>query len=106
MPHNYENIVPYSLIEEHPEYFALVNGKRTAKGAQICFSNPEVVARAVQAARNYFENNPAQLMFSLSANDCAGFCECPACKKLGENPGNPYGVAQLPAIEIEGGRLD
>ncbi len=87
MPHNYENIVPYSLIEEHPEYFARVNGKRTARGAQICFSNPEVVARAVQAAQNHFENNPAQLMFSLSANDCAGFCECPACKKLGENPG-------------------
>lgn len=86
MPHNYENIVPYSLIEEHPDYFALVNGKRTAKGAQICFSNPEVVTRAAQAARSHFDNNPAQLMFSLSANDCAGFCECPECKKLGENP--------------------
>ena len=86
MPHNYENIVPYSLLDEHPEYFALVNGERTARGAQICFSNPEVVARAVRAARSHFDNNPAQLMFSLSANDTAGFCECPGCKKLGENP--------------------
>ncbi len=86
MPHNYENIVPYSLLEEHPEYFALVNGVRTGRGAQICFSNPEVVARAVRAARSHFDNNPAQLMFSLSANDTAGFCECPGCKKLGENP--------------------
>ena len=86
MPHNYYKIVPYSLLDEHPEYFALVNGERTARGAQICFSNPEVVARAVRAARNHFDNNPAQWMFSLSANDCAGFCECTDCKRLGENP--------------------
>ena len=45
------------------EYFALVNGVRTGRGAQICFSNPEVVALAVKAARNHFDNNPAQLMF-------------------------------------------
>ncbi len=85
--HNYENIVPYGLIDKHPEYFALVNGVRTARGAQICFSNPKVVGLAVQAARNHFDNDPSQVMFSLSANDAAGFCECSECKKLGDNPG-------------------
>ncbi len=86
--HNYENIIPLSLFEEHPEYFALVDGQRTAsRGTQICFSNPEVVARAVKLARAHFDNDPSQVMFSLSANDSTGFCKCPECKKLGENPG-------------------
>jgi hypothetical protein len=88
MMHNYENIIPLSLFEEHPQYFALVDGQRTAsRGTQICFSNPEVVARAVKLARAHFDNDPSQVMFSLSANDSTGFCECPECKKLGENPG-------------------
>ena len=85
MPHNYYKIVPYALYEEHPEYFALVDGQRTARGAQICFTNRDVIERTVKAARGHFDNDPTHIMFSLSANDCAGFCECNNCRQLGEN---------------------
>ena len=86
--HAYSYLFPESeYFEKHPEYFALVGGKRTAGGAQICLSNPDVQRLTVEKARAQFDKEPGQLTQSLSANDCGGFCECAACAKLGENPG-------------------
>jgi len=85
--HNYNKIFPskeYSAT--HPEYYALVGGKRVPDSAQLCFSNPEVVAITVETARKHFDNDPNQVMFSLSCNDCGGFCECENCRKLGKRP--------------------
>lgn len=39
--HSFQELLPYSLYEEHPEYFALIDGKRTKKG-EPCLSNLEV----------------------------------------------------------------
>lgn len=86
--HAYDSIIPPGeYFEKHPEYFALVSGKRTAQAAQICFANPDVQRITVEKARKTFAENPAALTYSLSANDCGGLCECPECAKLGENPG-------------------
>jgi len=86
--HAYDGIIPPAeYFETHPEYFSLVGGKRQAQQAQICFSNPDVQRITIDKARKHFDEHPEALTFSLSANDCGGFCECPECAKLGENPG-------------------
>lgn len=86
--HAYSRIIPPDEhFEQHPEYFALVDGQRRAERAQICFSNPDVQRITVEKARRYFDEHPDALTFSLSANDCGGFCECPQCAEMGENPG-------------------
>ena len=82
----YSLIPPEKYYKEHPEYFALVDGRRQEKDAQICFSNPDVQKIIVEKAREFFDKNPEYVMFSLSANDCGGFCQCDECKKLGQNP--------------------
>ncbi|MCM8773058.1 MAG: DUF4838 domain-containing protein [Candidatus Omnitrophica bacterium] len=82
----YSYIPPEKYFKEHPEYFALVGGKRQDRNAQICFSNPDVQRIILEKAREYFDKDPSRMMFSLSANDCGGFCECEECKKLGSNP--------------------
>ena len=82
----YRLIPPEKYFKDHPEYFALVGGKRQEKNAQICFSNPDVQKIVLEKAREHFDKDPNQVMFSLSANDCGGFCECDDCKKLGKNP--------------------
>jgi hypothetical protein len=77
--------------EDHPEYYALVDGRRVmthnvATGpihnGQICTSNPDVQRISAEVALEYFAEKPDVPMFSLSANDGGGYCECDNCRTL------------------------
>jgi hypothetical protein len=79
---------PEQYFAQHPEYYALIGRKRTAEGEwQLCTSNRDVIRLTVEKARAFFDSDPEQIMFSLSNNDCGGFCECEACAATGSNPG-------------------
>ena len=81
--HAYAGIARGDLhFEEHPEWFPLINGKRTHRG-QICISNPEIRERAIKRARDFFSSPTSPTMISMSPNDGAGWCECLECKDLG-----------------------
>ena len=89
MGHNLMRIVPPAKFgETHPEYFPLRGGIRRVPGPkdadnwQPCTTNPDVVRLAIEAARDYFDKNPAAWSFSLSPNDGYGWCECEACRAL------------------------
>lgn len=72
----------------HPEYFALVNGKRLwdnydgKHGAQLCTSNPDVVRLVTEYCIRTFDEHPEYEMISISPNDGGGFCECERCRSL------------------------
>ena len=68
-----------------PRWGKRIDTKQNVGDAQICFSNPDVLARVVKLAREHFDKDPTQMMFSVNPNDCGGFCECAECSKLGEN---------------------
>jgi len=74
--------------EEHPEYFALVDGKRRTTyylghhGEQVCTSNPEAIEIFAQTAIDFFNEYPQFGMFSISPNDGGGLCECDNCRAL------------------------
>lgn len=64
--HTLAKLIPDTLFETHPEYFALVKGRRikqiSEKGqaqSQPCTSNPEVTALAIKGISEYFDNAPA-----------------------------------------------
>ena len=79
---------PAEYFDEHPEFYPLIDGRRTAEGEwQPCTTNPDVIRLTVEKARNAFDNSDTAVMFSLSNNDCGGFCECDDCLASGENPG-------------------
>ncbi len=79
---------PAEYFKDHPEYYALIGGKRTSEGEwQLCTSNPDVIKLTIQKAQEYFDKNPEQVTFSLGNNDSGGFCECEECAKTGSNPG-------------------
>lgn len=89
--HNLANIFPPAkYAKEHPEYYALIDGERQTSGtgparvAQPCFTNPDVIRLAAQAADEFFRKNPQATTFSLCINDNALFCRCPECAKLDE----------------------
>ena len=81
-------ISPAEYFAEHPEYFSLIGGKRTAeRDFQLCTANPDVIRITIEKARADFDAHPEQIMYSLSNRDCGGFCECAECAKTGGNPG-------------------
>jgi hypothetical protein len=73
--------------KNHPEYFAMVNGKRQPpsrpRWVKLCVSNPAVWKQIVKdwaatKKRGHFVN--------VCENDGYGFCECEACRKLDMPP--------------------
>lgn len=64
------------LLAEHPEWFALVNGKR--QGPQMCTTNPEVIDHMVE----FVLANTKNRITSISPSDGYGFCECDRCTAL------------------------
>ncbi|QDU92865.1 DUF4838 domain-containing protein [Lignipirellula cremea] len=62
-------------FQEHPEWFALVDGKR--RPPQMCTTHPEVLDRMVE----HVLNGKQQIM-NISPSDGGGFCECERCRAL------------------------
>ena len=79
-------LVPDKLFDAHPEYFALVKGKRirqTDKGRHIsqpCTSNPEVIALAIKGVTEYFDKSPKGSTYLIGNNDVQTWCECENCQ--------------------------
>lgn len=82
--HAYASVIHPREFEVHPEWFALVDGRRIPNG-QLCTSHPEVIEKARVYARRAFRQDPAKAkkMVSLSPNDGGGYCECPKCQAEG-----------------------
>jgi hypothetical protein len=72
----------------HPEYYALINGKRVNK--QLCVSNPGTVAAAITTTRAYFDANPTAIWIGMGPHDGRGFCECDNCKALDGGDWDPF----------------
>lgn len=82
-------ITPATYFKEHPEYFSLVNGKRTA--TQLCLSNAQVLQITIKRLSELMKENPDAEYWSVSPNDEGGYCTCPLCKQADEEEGGPQG---------------
>lgn len=83
---------------EHPEYFALHDGKRRNKvefnegfEVQPCLTNPDVIEIVTQSVLNELKENPGQSFVSVAQNDNAYFCACPECRAIDEKEGAQSG---------------
>jgi hypothetical protein len=113
--HTFNSIVNPTELAAHPDWFSEVGGKRTADNAQLCVTNPAVLARAIETVRAWMKEAPDATIFSVSQNDCFNPCECASCKKLfseeGEAWSGPYlrfvnAIAAALAKEFPGKALD
>lgn len=82
--------------QEHPEYFALIDGKRIASGddwmqTEPCLTNPDVLRIVTEAVLADLKANPARENISVSQNDNDRYCRCPNCAALDEREGTPMG---------------
>lgn len=81
--HSYRFLIPVENFKTHPEWFALVNGKRIPD--QLCITNPEGRAFALKTLRKAlaaYGDNPPELI-CISPNDTTAdkFCQCEGCQK-------------------------
>lgn len=108
--HSFHVLVPYSTYgEEHPEYYALVDGKRDTNthggGPQLCVTNPEVIEIAAETAVQRLNDNPNVANISVSQADTAAYCRCDRCEQLNAAEETPMG-SQLTFVNSVAERIE
>ncbi len=95
--HTFERLIPAEeFFEDHPEYFSMIDGQRTAKYlySQLCLSNPEVLDIVIDRVKGWLRDNPDAQIVSVSQNDSfviGSYCTCPACAAVDAEEGAPSG---------------
>jgi hypothetical protein len=85
--HNVAYLVPPKKYgAEHPEYYALVNGKRILDmhggGPQLCMTNPEVLDVVVAAVRAEIKAKPGVRNINIAHMDNTSYCTCENCAAI------------------------
>ncbi len=90
--HTFRTLLPPAkYFADHPEWYALVDGKRTT--AQMCLSNDDMVAEmAKNAIERIRTTNPRPGFISISQNDWGGNCRCDRCRAADQSFGSPSGL--------------
>lgn len=88
--HTFHRLIPWEPhFHTHPEYFALVNGKRSID--QLCPSNAEVSKLIAEKLEAEMTLHPEKQKWSVSQNDNFSYCQCDACKKIIAEEESPSG---------------
>jgi hypothetical protein len=91
--HGYQNFLNAEmedgkLFSQHPEWFAKNAAGKPQKGKSFvfCTSNADAVRKLTDNFLAYIKARPEIQIFDFWPPDGAKWCECDACKKLGEPP--------------------
>jgi hypothetical protein len=83
-------VPPDKYFGPHPEYYALMAGKRTK--TQLCLTNPDVLKITIDELGRRMKERPDAKYWSVSQMDTYGSCECDACKAIDEREGSASGT--------------
>ena len=94
--HSFHQLVPFDKYgEKHPEYYALVDGKRHTDtqggGPQLCVTNSEVVQIAAESAIEHLKKHPDKKNISVSQADTENYCRCDTCEAINQAEETPMG---------------
>jgi hypothetical protein len=87
----YPLVPPDKYFKDHPEWYSLINGKRTTDRAQLCLTNPKLRDFVVDRVRQWLRESPEARIISISQNDWHGACQCPDCQAIDEAEGSHAG---------------
>ena len=87
---SYLILPPDKYFKDHPEYYALVEGKRRSEGAQLCLTNSNVLRLTIKTVLEWIEQHPEASIYSVSQNDCEGWCECENCRRVEQEEGGAH----------------
>jgi hypothetical protein len=92
--HTFRHLIPIdALYQEHPEYFALIDGTRAHDNrlTQPCLTNPDLLEIGKQRLRQWIEDRPEASIISVSQNDSQDYCRCERCTALAKREGSQSG---------------
>jgi hypothetical protein len=72
-------VLPETLFDQHPEYFAEIRGKRYK--TNICLSHPEVDRIVAEQTADYLRKRPFLDLLSVFPSDNQDYCRCAQCAK-------------------------
>lgn len=91
--HTFNTLVPpEKYMDEHPEYYSMISGERIKERPQLCLTNPEVLAIAIENVKKTLREHPEASLISVSQNDWYNPCECPECAKVDAEEGSHAGT--------------
>lgn len=91
--HSFFDLVPPDeYFADHPEYYSMIGGERTANEGQLCLTNEDVAAIATAKVKSWIAQRPDCRIFSVAQNDFERYCTCPECTKVDEEEGSPAGT--------------
>ena len=91
--HTFDVLVPpATYFNSHPEYFSLINGKRTRENTQLCLTNPDVLRITIENIKDVMRKDPSHLIYDVSQNDHLGYCMCDKCQAISKAEGSESGL--------------
>ena len=85
-PHNFDNVVPRRILDQHPDWWGMVNGQRVAPsqgGPTVCMTSPGLIQFIIDKAISVTKPDCSDTL-NLLPMDAASFCDCERCRKLYE----------------------
>lgn len=80
--HNFSKMIPAATYwDSRPEFFPVVNGRRTAKAGCLCLSAPGLQAAFTENVLAKIAEAPGLSRFVLGIDDTWQTCECEDCRK-------------------------
>jgi len=88
----YPLVPPEEFFGKHPEYYSLIDGKRTHDHAQLCLSNPDVLKIIIERIKKRMRESPEYLIYDVSQNDWRNPCQCEKCQAIVQKEGSESGL--------------
>ncbi len=91
--HTWDRLLPPSVyFKEHPEWYSLIDGKRTWEVSQLCLTNEDMKQELIKQASMWIDKDPTAGMISISQNDCYNPCQCDKCQAIVKEEGSEAGT--------------
>ena len=102
--HTADKLVGGDHFDAHPEYYAMIDGKRAYQRpgghpGQLCLTNPEVCRIAAAKVLEVLDASPQARLISVSPNDGGDYCQCPQCAAIDAAEGSK-GAALLRFVNL------
>lgn len=101
----YPLVPPEEHFATHPEWYSLIDGKRTHNRAQLCLTNPQLRNFVTERVRAWLKESPEATIVSISQNDWHGACQCEPCKAL-DDAEETHAGTMLDFVNDIAGRLE
>ena len=88
----YPLMPPEEFFGPHPEYYSLIDGKRTHERAQLCLTNPDVLKIITTRIKKRMHDSPEYLIYDVSQNDWYNPCQCEKCQAIVKKEGSESGL--------------